>query len=516
MHSPIFSPFRRYFSLLVLLTAVSALGLNFFLRKGEAPTDLDEYAWFYSGYYYELAFKKRDFHHPDWKAQDALDHPPLAKYLFGFVRSLQGIHLDNLDFKNWWFREADDDLRVDEFLKKNEKLVPTELLFAGRMLSTLSFIGCAFLLGLMAKSFLGREMALVSVLFFLSSIGVQSLAVQHVADGIFLFLLLFVILIQMKWVIALRNGSPVAGLSLLAGILSSLLFLTKINGISSLGVSAFLGIYCLFENKDVSRACRFKKVLVSGGILATSFVFVSCLLNPSFFSDPIGFAMGMFRHRSERLALQQLLFPTDSILTWYLKISEGASHILIRDDLVYYYLGMPLLLMLFLVGLWRLPFSFSLNRHAAVVFFVNAFCWGLFILYHYKMNWPRYLLLITPFLAVIMGMGGYESVNLLRSIIKSRRDFFIKIPITVFLFLFFMILNKEVTNQKFQATHPEWVVSSSIKTHLAQMGSQREKFYQPYYLHSLATLYHRQGNHQKAVKYHGEVMQLIQQKEGEL
>ncbi len=496
----------------ILFIVISSLGLNFFLRHAEPSTDLDEYAWFYSSYYYELAFKKRDLHHSDWKSQDALDHPPLAKYLFGFVRSLQGVHLDNLDFKNWWFREADDDLRVDEFLEKNAKLVPVQLLFSGRLLSTLSFIGCAYLLWFIVCSFLSNGTALASVLVFCSLILIHTLAVQQVADGIFLFFLLFVILLQVRWVRSLREGKNLVGLSLLIGILSALLFLTKINGILSLGVFLLLGIFCISGSCPETRGKNFKRVILSGLVTGLTFTLVSYLLNPSFYEDPIGFVLAMFKYRSQRLALQQILFPTTSIPTRSLQISESFSNILIRPDLVYYYLGFPLLLVFFLIGLWRLPFSFSKDRPSAVVFFVNAFIWCGFIFYHYRMNWSRYLLVATSFFAVVMGMGAHEIVSGLRCTIARRRDFLIKIPVTIFLFFFFMALSRNVSIHSFKATHPSWVMEASIKTLLTQLDSQPDKFYNPHTLHSLAMLYHRKGDFKSAQKYHGQIMDLLNKK----
>ncbi len=45
----------------------------------------DEVSWFFHTKFYELAIIKQDFSSSAWQSYEAYDHPPLVKYIFGFV-----------------------------------------------------------------------------------------------------------------------------------------------------------------------------------------------------------------------------------------------------------------------------------------------------------------------------------------------------------------------------------------------------------------------------------------------
>lgn len=63
---------------------VCALSI-FIQRSNSLPYENDEVSWFFHTQYFDLAFLHRDFSHPSWFTYEAYDHPPLVKYIFGFV-----------------------------------------------------------------------------------------------------------------------------------------------------------------------------------------------------------------------------------------------------------------------------------------------------------------------------------------------------------------------------------------------------------------------------------------------
>jgi len=83
------------------LGVLSVLTINIVLKNPAQVLAIDEGAWIYSGYFYHLAFQKRDLRSADWKHPDCLDHPPVAKYLFGAVAASDGYVVDSPKLKQW-------------------------------------------------------------------------------------------------------------------------------------------------------------------------------------------------------------------------------------------------------------------------------------------------------------------------------------------------------------------------------------------------------------------------------
>src|SRR4030042_355266 len=105
------------FIIFAILWMGSEMGGRFYLPLSEP----DEAAWIYSGYYFNLYFLNFNLSHNDWRDYDAIDHPPLVKYIVGGILFLKGYVFDSLDAKEMWRR-----IPMDKYLP-NYRLLKSEL-----------------------------------------------------------------------------------------------------------------------------------------------------------------------------------------------------------------------------------------------------------------------------------------------------------------------------------------------------------------------------------------------------
>src|SRR4030043_1252366 len=95
------------FIIIAILWMGNEIGGRFYLPLSEP----DEAAWIYSGYYFNLYFLTFNLFHKDWTDYDAIDHPPLVKYIVGGTVFLKGHVFDSLDAKEMWRR-----IPMDQYL----------------------------------------------------------------------------------------------------------------------------------------------------------------------------------------------------------------------------------------------------------------------------------------------------------------------------------------------------------------------------------------------------------------
>jgi len=58
-------------------------GISWSRHDERQPAEIDEIYWIGSAYYFDLAFLRGDWSHPDWQLLPARENPPVGKYLIG-------------------------------------------------------------------------------------------------------------------------------------------------------------------------------------------------------------------------------------------------------------------------------------------------------------------------------------------------------------------------------------------------------------------------------------------------
>lgn len=413
---------RISFWLTVWVTA-SLLLFNYFQRQDAPTVEMDEPAWIYSTYFYHLAFEKKDLQSSDWKSLDALDHPPLAKYMYGFFfRLANAPRITSLTLKNWWHANDDDFFHHWQFIQKNQERIPLVLLQVGRLLSTGFLFLCALTIYFILKDTFSPWVGFLTALLFSMHEVVRSVGGLIVADGLFLFFVLFAIRLQQLWMGALFKADKKSAfaLSLSLGIVVGLAFLTKLNGMVALftTVVVFIFPWITSEKKQIG----ITNWVPSLALMLIAFFATTWLLNPSLYSHPFQFLASMFEYRSTKVELQTKFFYKEALPNFFLKLSHFLSWIFYMKDWLYPKTGISVLLIFFILGILKIPvYLYRPFSSQKIVFLINALVWTVAVFYSFKLNWNRYLLPVLPFFLPVVAIGFEELVERFRSLARNRK-----------------------------------------------------------------------------------------------
>ena len=367
--------------------------------------ELDEAAWIFSSYYYRLAFQRHDLRSPDWRHADALDHPPLAKFMFGALLERDGLAAGSLTAKERWFKRSAIVYDRPEYTRQLRRQIPPRALWLARLGSGACMaLACLFLSLLGALAFspgVGAAAALLLVLAPLTRI----LAAQAVSDSLFTALLLGCALAQALWCRRLvATGRFSIGWSALCGGLIGLLFGTKILGIAGLPLM-YLSV--AFAAAGRPKPVRFA-ALLSAAIATTAAAAVAIACNPSLYREPVSFTAAMFRHRLETVELQKILFFAETFQTPAQRLAEFTRLLFMSNDGISL-ITSGLTAVLAAAGLLSLPVLARARREpAAVVTAVHLAGWALIALAAFSINWTRYLLPAMPLACLLAALGGAE------------------------------------------------------------------------------------------------------------
>ncbi len=80
---------------LALLVVVVSISRS--RHDDKRPAEIDELYWIGSAYYFDLAFVRGDWKHPDWQLLPARENPPVGKYLIGAALYLADVHITSPD-----------------------------------------------------------------------------------------------------------------------------------------------------------------------------------------------------------------------------------------------------------------------------------------------------------------------------------------------------------------------------------------------------------------------------------
>jgi 4-amino-4-deoxy-L-arabinose transferase-like glycosyltransferase len=368
-------------------------------RFDEPLDEIDEAAVVASASYFDLAFRRGELRSPDWQAPDALDHPPLWKYIHGAALALAGWPIGPLAAKDAWAaRSWETGARGEAFREELRALYPAPMLQPGRLVSTLCLAAAAMLVfGLGAQLFspFGRDRGgftgWAALVFFALNANVRWVASRALIDGILVLLVVGATWAQLRW---LRRGPATGriapGSAIGAGALLGMAALTKITGVLGLAGAAV-------ALAATPGALRGRRAQASFALLALTALAVALLLDPSLWDAPLSFLAAMVRRRATVLETQQLLFRS-ALPTPWAGLSAFLERVLLRPDPVQQAIGLPVVLAAFAVGVVRLG-------EAPAAFWANALLWTAGTALGYRMDWPRYVLPALPFVALIAARG---------------------------------------------------------------------------------------------------------------
>lgn len=384
------------FIIVATLWMFHEVGGRFYLPLSEP----DEAAWIYSGYYFNLYFLKFDLSHVDWVDYDAYDHPPLVKYIVGGTLFVKGYLFDSLDAKKLWRNIPMDQYLVNYRLMKSK--FPDQILPLTRfVIFGFAFLSLVFFY-MFTRNFYGILPAIVCTSLLMTNDIFIRLSTQTIADPVLLFFFIFFVWLCSQYIKSNKDIYIWGGF-----ILSSFAFLTKLNGLILIFVLFFV---LLLKHRFSIRRYPYK-VLVPGFL---SFLFIVVLLNPFFLKSGVQGLVKMVDHRVTHLKLQQETFEISSLPSLEERLKAEIDVIFFKYSRIRQLTGIPLEIILFLLGVCYLLLKRDLILFAILIFFIGA---PLSVL---PINWVRYYYTVIPFVYVISA----TSLNLFkksdRTLVQTR------------------------------------------------------------------------------------------------
>lgn len=385
------------------------------LEKGKyLPVyDSDEVSWIFTGYYFNLYFLRFDLLHEDWNDYEAFDHPPLAKYIVGGTLFLNGYTIDSLEpkrFINSMVPLVNPQKTFDAVISKvpNPNVVIPSLrsVIFGFALSSL------FLIYLFLRTSYGILPAFITTSLIVANPLFGLISTRILADPILLFFFALLLLLCALYLKSQRNVYIVLGF-----IVSSLAFLTKLNGMLSVFV---LIIIFLIKNKFSMSKDDWKSLIT--GIIA--FLIISVLLNPVFLNTGIKAIWKMFEVRWSVFRLYQETWKSVPLFSISEKFLIATKMIFFKYSIFYQLVKIPVELILFGAGIY---YAFRRKELLLILIFVFLVVIPISIL---PFNIPRYYYWIFPFIYIIAGLSSHLFKEILDKInfhfLKARTNSFSK------------------------------------------------------------------------------------------
>lgn len=273
--------------------------------------DIDEIAWPLDTSYYHHVLEG-DFAHPDWKTEEALDHPPLLKYFFGVLLHTQGIRVENNLPLIWWKEAFAHGLNTEDIKAKGLQIIPLQAILFLRAVMLALTLGTCFLWYLLCKKLWGEKIAILAMLLLLWNPLFSFFSLQVLSE-LFLFLGITVFLwFCLHWVNLLQNNFHLSKRMLfIGGALFGLVLSIKFTLLVLIPFFILLAVwFCVVFPKQ-----RLKIIISSLTVL----FFAICTfigLNPSMWHSSMELLQQSANFRAELLAVQRTLYH-DAFHPWY-------------------------------------------------------------------------------------------------------------------------------------------------------------------------------------------------------
>jgi len=377
------------------------------LEKGKYSPGLepDEFAWIFTGYYFDLYFLRFDLFHQDWKDYEAFDQPPLAKYIVGVALFLRGYRIDSLDVKRFWNSVPVDKLPAYFDLVKDKIPNLSVIIYSLRSTIFLFALSSLLFIYIFVRILYGVLPAFVSTSLIISNPIHNYYSIRVLADPILLLFFTLFILLCALYLKLQKNIYLVLGF-----IVSSLAFLTKLNGI--LLVFVLMTIFLIKNKFSISK--QDWKCLITGLI---AFLLITMVLNPVFLNTGIKAIGKMVEVRLSAFRTFQETFKGVALLSVSERFATATRMIFFSYSPFYNVIKVPVELIMFVVG-----FYYIFRRRDLLLMTIFAFLVviPISILPH---NTPRYYYWIFPFTHIIAGL----SINLFKEMLSRQDVRFLKI-----------------------------------------------------------------------------------------
>lgn len=308
-------------------------------RKYADLYDSDEVAWIFAGYYFNLYFLQGSLFHPDWKDYEAFDHPPLAKYLVGGALYLKGYTIDSLEPKRFWNSIPIDKFPVYFDMVKHKIPNPTIIIPFTRSIIFLFALSSLFLIYVFVRMSYGFIAASVSTLLIAINPIMINISIWILAEPILLF---FFILFLLLCTLYLKSHHNIY--FVFAFVVSSLAFLTKLNGILLLPI--LIIIFLKKNNFSISK--QNWRILLIG---FSMFLLISIILNPIFLNNGIKAVWKVIEVRLSAFHIYQETFKEVALSSVGERFITATQMIFFKYSLFYHYIKIPLELILFALGM---------------------------------------------------------------------------------------------------------------------------------------------------------------------
>lgn len=361
--------------------------------------DPDEAAWVFTGYYFNLYFLHFDLFHQDWNDYEAYDQPPLGKYIMGGALYLKGYTIDSLAPK-----KLINNIPIDKFQTYFHLVIPEfpnpkVVIPSTRSIIFLFALSSLLLIYIFMRILYGVIPAFISTLLIINNPIFNQVSTRILGDPILLFFFTLFILLCALYLESKKNFYIV-----LAFIVSSLAFLTKLNGI--LLIFMLVAIFLIKNNFSISR--QDWKYLIAGTM---AFLLISILLNPVFLNAGIKAIWRIVEVRLSAFRVYQGTFKGTALLSVRERVVTATQMIFFKYSLFYQFIKVPLELIMFLVGIYNI---FKRRDLLLICIFVFLVVIPISILPY---NVPRYYYWIFPFIYIIAGL----SLNVFEEVLSKKK-----------------------------------------------------------------------------------------------
>lgn len=381
----------------ILLIIIGGLKLLENKKYGDL-IDSDEVAWIFTGYYFNLYFLRFDLFHPDWTDYEAFDHPPLAKYVVGGSLYLKGYTIDSLDPKRFWNSIPINKFPVYFELVKHQIPNPTIVIPFIRSVIFGFALSSLLLIYLFVRNSYGILPALISTSLIIINPIFDKISAWILAEPILLFFFALFLLFCAFYMRTQKNIYLV-----LASIVCSLAFLTKLNGIL---LTPILIIIFLMKNR-FSISKRDWKFVVVGFI---AFSLITIFLNPVFMNIGVKAIGKMVEVRLSAFHIYQETYKDAALLSVSERFLTAAKMIFFRYSVFYQLVKIPVELIMFVLGMY-----YSFRRKDLFLLSIFAFLVVIPVCF-LPYNVFKYYYWIFPFTHIIAGL----SVNVLKDVLGKE------------------------------------------------------------------------------------------------
>lgn len=374
--------------------------------------DIDEMGWIISTPYYTYA-KAGDFHHPDWLAEEALDHPPLLKYVFGVLLDMQGVHIQDHQELRRWKEAFVHGFGKNFFEERLPKIFPFQSLLCIRDVMLIVTAIAAFFFYQICEKLWNKKTAIAALLLLLWNPAFSYYSVQVLSEAwLFLFMVLFThFLIAWFESATLLRFKSFWKNSFFLSLILGLAMACKFTCVVYVAVFMLVAFWTMLQVNE-KMSVFFSFLIIS---LVTILIFAG--LTPSLWFHPVEYFSRIIPFREYLLDLQRLV-SFDAFTPWYSRMVSFFGllwnpNFTVSSFSTLKYMGLIVAVGSILLILTKDIKSFCFELTPQKIFFVVAvISFVLSFMQYMSVRYPRYLYLIWPYLSIFAALGFRKMWNL--------------------------------------------------------------------------------------------------------